>query len=561
MLTRLSIRDIVLIERLDLAFSSGLTVLTGETGAGKSILLDSLGLALGARADTGLVRAGAAQGSVTAVFEPEDGSDLDALLAENGLDTGEGLLILRRVVTADRKSRAFVNDQPVSVGLLRTLGERLVEIHGQHDDTALLQPAGHRDLLDAFGGHAAEVAEAAEAARRLADARAALDAARRAIAEAARDADYLRHVLAELEDLAPEEGEEEGLANARADMMAAEKVAGDLDAALALLSGSGERTSAGIEQMMAAALRRLEAAAQRVPGRLDEAMQGLDRALVEAGEALAALDRARADLAFDPAVLERTEERLFALRAAARKHDVAVDVLPALRDRFAARLADLDRGEARVGELEAARDAAAAAYDAAASALTAARTRAARALEAEVMGELGPLALGKARFAVSVTTDPDAGPAPHGRDRVEFLVATIPGAEPGPLMKIASGGEISRFVLALKVALGRARSAPTLVFDEVDRGIGGATADMVGARLKRLADGAQVLVITHSPQVAARGNRHLRIAKTLTDTGASTDVAALDIDARREEIARMLAGTTVTDAARAAADSLLGDRP
>ena len=556
MLTRLSIRDIVLIERLDIDFGGGLTVLTGETGAGKSILLDALGLALGRRADPGLVRTGASQGSVTAVFEPAEETGVAALLDENGIAC-DGTVILRRVVTADRKSRAYVNDQPVSISMLKTLGDRLVEIHGQHDDTALLQPSGHRALLDAFGGHEAELAEVAEAAEQVSTTLEDLETARSRIARARENADYIRHVLSELDELAPRAGEEDELAGGRADMMAAEKVAGDVDTALAMLMG-GERGAEGVEHVMSAALRRLEMAGSKAPGRLDEAISGLERALTETGEALAALDRARTDLDFDPAALEKAEERLFALRAAARKHDVPVDELPDLRNRFARELEDLDAGEERLAQRESAHSEALGRYEAAADALSRRRAAAARDLEKEVAGELGPLALGKARFQVSVAIPDKTGISANGWDRVEYRVATLPGAEPGPLTRIASGGEIARFVLALKVALGRARSAPTLVFDEVDRGIGGATADKVGVRLKRLAEGSQVLVITHSPQVAARAREHLRIEKAVSDREARTDVARLGARERREEIARMLAGERVTDAARAAAESLIG---
>jgi DNA repair protein RecN (Recombination protein N) len=553
-LRHLAVRDIVLIDRLDLDFASGLSVLTGETGAGKSILLDALGLALGGRADSSLVRHGVEQGSVAAEFAIPPDHPARAIVAEQGLDTEDPeRMVLRRVLGKDGRGRAFVDDQPVSVGLLARIGQSLVEIHGQHDERGLLAPAGHRALLDAFGGLGQDLARMRAAHAAWADAVAALDTAQAELAAARSDEDYLRHVAAELDALAPEAGEEERLAEERHGLMQGEKLGGDLEEAANALDQGG-----GIEARLRSVQRRLERVAERAGGRLDAVLSALERAAVEAGEATAALDAARRALDHDPQRLEQVEERLFALRAAARKHQVTVDELPALAERMRERIASIDTGDVRVRTLAEAEAKARVARAAAVEALTAARKAAAKRLDAGVAKELDALKLGKAQFRTSVEPLPEAQWTAEGGARVAFEVATNPGAPFGPLIKIASGGELARFILALKVVLARAGSAPTLVFDEVDRGIGGAVAAAVGERLSRLAEGAQVLVVTHSPQVAARGANHFRISKDERKGAAFARVTPLDTPARREEIARMLAGAEITEAARAAAGDLMG---
>ncbi|HVJ00510.1 MAG TPA: DNA repair protein RecN [Sphingomonas sp.] len=548
MLSALSIRDVVLIEALDLDFEPGLGVLTGETGAGKSILLDALGLALGARADSGLVRSGAAQAVVTASFAAPPG--IDAILAENGIDIDSGEpLMIRRIVKADGGSRAFVNDSPVSAGLLRDLGTHLVEIHGQHDDRGLLNPRGHRDLLDAFGRiDLAPVADAYRAWRAaddtLAEARAEQEAA-------ARDHDFLAHAVAELRALAPEPGEEEALAARRATMQRGEKIAGDLQAVADLLDGA----EGGLARLRQAA-RILERIAEDHEA-LAEALAALDRAIIEGAAAQDKVDEAAGALAVDPAQLDADETRLFDLRALARKHRVQPDDLPALAEELAARLDRIESGGEGIARLEREAAEAAEAYTAAAESLSDARHEAAARLDAAVMAELAPLKLDAARFRTATSTLPPEQWSPAGRDRVEFEVSTNPGAPFGGLIRIASGGELSRFILALKVALAEEGAAATMVFDEIDRGVGGAVASAIGERLARLAEGAQVLVVTHSPQVAARGGRHLLIAKSHDGIVTRTDVRALDETARREEIARMLSGAEITPEARAQADRLL----
>jgi DNA repair protein RecN (Recombination protein N) len=561
MLTALSIRDVVLIERLDLAFGHGLTVLTGETGAGKSILLDSLGLALGARADAGLVRAGAEQASVTARFAPPGNHPAGALLAEQGLET-EDEIILRRVVTSDGRSRAFVNDQPAGVALLRRLGALLVEVQGQHDQMGLADPSGHAALLDAYGVPPALRADTARAWTGWRAALATLHAAREAIAQAARDQDWLRHAVDELAKLAPREGEEDALAAERQRLQQGEKRAEAIAGALAELAPptQGRMRSPG----PAAALRAAARALQRLapPGAEDSAaapaLAAIERAEEAVAEAETLLTRLGAEAESDPRLLEAAEERLFSLRAAARKHSVAVVDLPALLDTLSSRLAALDTGTQEITALEQAAAAAAAAYRAAAEKLSAARARARGRLERAVATELPPLRLDRARFVVDISSLPEPDWGPAGTESVRFLIATNPGQPPGPLARVASGGELSRLMLALKVVLSADGSIPTLVFDEVDSGVGGATAAAVGERLARVADGVQVLVVTHSPQVAARGRAHLRVSKHAARGRTTTDVTVLGPGARREEIARMLAGETITDAARAAADELLG---
>ncbi|HTG38085.1 DNA repair protein RecN [Sphingomonas sp.] len=551
MLTALSIRDVVLIEALDLDFRAGLGVLTGETGAGKSILLDALGLALGARGDSGLVRHGAAQAVVTASFDVfvTDGP-IAALLADNGLtiEPGEPLMI-RRLVKADGGSRAFVNDQPASAGLLRELGAMLVEIHGQHDDRGLLNPRGHRALLDAFAR--ADTGAVAAAWREWRDAGARLEDARAAQEVAERDREWLAHAVAELTALAPEAGEEERLAARRATMQRGERVASDLTAVADLLDGSD-----GALSRLRQAARILERAGEAHPA-LVEALAAIDRAIVEGASAQDQVDSAADALAFDPAVLEADEARLFELRGLARKHRVQPDDLTTLAEELARRLALVEGGEAGLADLMRAADAAEARYVAAAQALSATRSDAAGRLDAGVAGELAPLKLDAARFRTTVAPLPREQWGADGSDRVEFEVSTNPGAPFAPLMKIASGGELSRFILAMKVALAEEGGARTLVFDEIDRGVGGAVASAIGERLARLATRNQVLVVTHSPQVAARGARHYRIAKSSDGTVTRTGVTPLDADQRREEIARMLSGAEVTPEARAQAERLL----
>ena len=551
MLTSLAIRDVVLIEALELDFGAGLGVLTGETGAGKSILLDALGLALGARADSGLVRQGAAQAVVTASFDtPHDGGPIASLLAENALEIDPGEpLIIRRIVKADGGSRGFVNDQPASAGLLRELAQYLVEVHGQHDDRGLLNPRGHRALLDAFGRcHAGLVAQAYRSWR---DAEDALAVARAEIDAAARDRDYLDHAVAELRQLAPEPGEEELLADRRRSMQRAEKVAEDMVALDDYLAGS----DGGLARLRQAA-RVLERIADAHPA-LGEALAALDRAINEGALAEDQLAAARAALMFDPRALEEDEARLFDLRAMARKHRVQPDELAQLAEDMAARLATIEAGEEGLAQLDRRVTETRAAYEAAADALSTERHAAATRLDVAVAGELAPLKLDAARFRTMIETLPDEQWGPGGKDRVEFEIATNPGAPFAPLTKIASGGELSRFILALKVSLAEEGGAATMIFDEIDRGVGGAVASAIGERLARLADRTQLLVVTHSPQVAARGGQHYFIAKSSDGLVTRTGVIALDSAARREEIARMLSGATITDEARAQAERLL----
>ncbi len=550
MLTALSIRDVVLIESLDLEFGPGLGVLTGETGAGKSILLDALGLALGARADSGLVRRGQAQAVVTVSFDLPAGHPASSLLADNGLEGAAGEpLVIRRIVRSDGGSRALVNDQAASVALLRDLGATLVEIHGQHDDRGLLNPRGHRALLDTFGAIATGEAESAFAAWE--EAETALAAAREALETAARDREWLDHSVAELRKLSPRPGEEEELAAIRSNMQKGARLADDIAAAGQLLEGS----EGGLSLLRQAA-RRLE----RIAGedeRLSEALAALDRALVEAGEAEDRLGAAAEALNCDPARLEEAEARLFDIRAVARKHRTEPDALPALAEDLAARLEALEAGETGLAALERKVADSRAAYEQASARLSALRAEAAGRLDSAVAGELGPLRLDCARFRTVVDPLPEPQWTARGRDRVEFEVSTNPGAPFAPLIRIASGGELSRFILALKVALAEQGGATTMIFDEIDRGVGGAVASAVGERLHRLSEGAQLLVVTHSPQVAARGNRHLLIEKSHDGLVTRTSVHWLDEDKRREEIARMLSGAQVTDEARAQAVRLL----
>jgi DNA repair protein RecN (Recombination protein N) len=551
MLTALSIRDVVLIDALDLDFGDGLGVLTGETGAGKSILLDALGLALGARGDSALVRAGAAQAVVAASFAaPGPESEAELLLTENGIaiEPGEPLLI-RRMVKSDGGSRAFVNDQPASAGLLRDLAATLIEIHGQHDDRGLFNPRGHRALLDAFARLDTDAAGRAYHTWRAAED--ALAAARADQAAAASDRDWLEHAVLELAALAPQPGEEAELAERRATMQRGEKIAGELQGIADLLDGS----EGGLARLRQAA-RMLDRVAGDHPA-LAEALATIDRAIIEGAQAQDNVDQAAAALAFDPARLDADETRLFELRAVARKHRVQPDELAALKDELGERLDRIDSGEAGIAALERRVADTRRAYIAAADALSASRTEAAARLDAAVATELAPLKLDAARFRSVIEALPEPQWSPAGRDRVAFEIATNPGAPFGPLARIASGGELSRFILALKVALAEQGGAATMIFDEIDRGVGGAVASAIGERLARLSAGAQVLVVTHSPQVAARGRHHLLIAKSNDGGVARTGVVALDKAARREEIARMLSGATVTDEARAQAERLL----
>lgn len=552
MLAQLSIRDIVLIDRLDLGFREGLSVLTGETGAGKSILLDGFALALGGRGDGSLVRHGEAQGQVSAVFDLPLDHAARKLAHAQEIDT-DGDLILRRVQYADGRTRAFINDQPVSVQILRMVGAAIVEIHGQHDDRALTDPAQHRAILDGFGGLERQAEAVAEASDTLKRARQALQSQRMRVEAARKEADFLRHAVEELGKLAPQPGEEDALAATRQSMMQAEKVARDLIDAHEAVGGQASPVAT-----LAAVLRRLERRAGQAPELVDPSIAALNTAIIaleEAGETLSAAMRAAE---YDPREQERIEERLFALRAAGRKYDVPVDGLPVLAATMASDLAALDESESSLARLEADLNEAEGAFVARAQALSEARKAAAARLDAAVKAELPPLKLERARFITRVESD-EAARGPEGFDRVEFWVETNPGTRPGPMMKVASGGELSRFMLALKVVLAERGSAPTLVFDEIDTGVGGAVADAIGERLARLAGQVQVISVTHAPQVAAKAGQHFLIAKSAEGEAARTvtRVTALAEQSRREEIARMLAGASITEEARAAAGRLL----
>jgi DNA repair protein RecN (Recombination protein N) len=554
MLARLSIRDIVLIDRLDIDFGAGLAALTGETGAGKSILLDAFALALGARGEAALVREGAEQGQVIAAFELAKDHPARRLLAENDLiadPAAEDELIVRRVQFADGRTRAFINDQPVSVQVLRALGSALVEIHGQHDDRAFVEAATHRALLDAFGG----LEDAAAEVRSLWDERRAREAAvashRAEVERARREAEWLRHAVDELGRLAPQGGEETLLAERRAAMMQAEKSAEDLRATLDAVSGPQSPVPP-----LATAVRRLERRAVQAPALVEPVVKAIDAALTALDEARTHLEHALRVADYDPNELERIEERLFALRAAGRKYNVPVDELAALARRYEGDLALIDAGAERLAALEKESQEIVARYRRAAEALSAARKRAAQKLDKAVNAELKPLKLERAQFSTQIESE---GEGPDGLERVEFWVRTNPGTRPGPLMKVASGGELARFLLALKVVLADRGSAPTLIFDEIDTGVGGATADAIGARLAQLSSGVQVIAVTHAPQVAARAERHYLISKDALAKGkrVATRVTELEAERRREEIARMLAGAEITAEARAAAERLI----
>ena len=552
MLKSLAIRDIVLIERLELAFAPGLSALTGETGAGKSIILDALGLALGDRGDRGLVRAGAEQGSVVAEFETEQAGPLREILDENAIAL-EDELILRRVVTADGRSRAFVNDTPVSGALLRRIGELLVEVHGQFDQRGLLNPQAHRAILDAFGGLAQPVELVRSAYGAWRQAAGEVDSLREQLAVARREEEYLRHREGELADLAPQAGEEEELARRRHALMNREKVVSTLSDALAAVGGDG-----GALARLGAAERRLERSSGLAPELLEPAVGAVSRALIEAGEAEAVLEAALRSLGEDGGTLDQIEERLFALRDAGRKHRVPVEALPGLLEETRDLLQRIDAG---AGDLEVAERAAAEAHEtflASARRLSAGRVTAAARLAKAVEVELPPLRLERAKVRVDLEALPEPQWGADGAERVAFEVCTNPGQPFGPIGKIASGGELSRFMLALKVVLARLDTAATLIFDEIDAGVGGATADAVGERLARLGAERQVLVVTHAPQIAARAHRHYSVGKRVAGGRTHVQVRELAPDERRDEVARMLAGAEVTDAARAAATSLMG---
>ena len=547
MLRQLSIRNIVLVEQLELEFESGLGVLTGETGAGKSILLDALGLALGARADVGLVRAGEDSASVSAELELPASHAAHALLSEQGVEPGTGEpLIVRRLLKSDGGSRAFLGGASVPAGLLRDLGAMAVEIHGQQDDRGLLNPRGHRALLDAFGS--LDLKEVETAWSEVVRIETELLQARTELAAAERDREWLAHASAEIETLSPEKGEEMRLAEERSAMQAGLRAGESLTGLDELLGGSE-----GALSLMRQAVRRIERGGADHP-LLADALAALDRALIEAAEAEDRIGRAAEALAFDPARLQEVEERLFEIRALARKHRVEPEALTALGDRMRSQLAAIETGGEWIGELDRQLLAARESYSEAAGRLNKARKLAADRLDSAVAAELAPLKLDAARFRTAIVA---SEPGPAGTDRIEFEVSTNPGAPFGPLTRIASGGELSRFILSLKVALAEAGTAATMIFDEVDRGVGGAVASAIGERLARLAEDSQVLVVTHSPQVAARASHHYRIEKSHGPGGTITTVRKLSAEERREEIARMLSGASITEEARAQALRLL----
>ncbi len=559
MLTSLAIRDVVLIERLDLAFGPGLSVLTGETGAGKSILLDSLGLALGARSDAGLVRAGAEQASVSAGFALAAGHPVFGALEELGLPRDEDL-VLRRAVARDGRSRAWVNDAPVGAATLKRVGALLVEVQGQHDQMGLADPASHLRLLDAYGISPDLRAEVAARHRAWRAAMERLAEAQRGILDAKREEEFLRHASTELAKLAPREGEEDALAATRHRLQQGEKRAEAIASALSELTPRDRRKDGPAAALRAAAraLQRLLPAGSDAENPANAALAALERAEEALAEGESLLSRLAAEADADPRALEQAEERLFALRGAARKYSVAVVELPGLLAGFRARLAALDSGDAAVAGLTREAAAARTRYVEAAEKLSTARVSAAAGLEAAANAELPPLRLERARFFAAVTRLEEEAWGAAGADTVRFLIATNPGQPPGPLGRVASGGELSRLMLALKVVLVSGSAVSTLVFDEVDSGIGGATAAAVGERVARVAEGVQVLVVTHSPQVAARGAAHLRVSKAVSGGRTETRVEVLGAEERREEIARMLAGEEITPAARAAAGALLG---
>ncbi|MCB2107049.1 MAG: DNA repair protein RecN [Rhodobacteraceae bacterium] len=555
MLTHLSIRDVVLIEALDLDFEAGLTALTGETGAGKSIILDALGLALGARSDSGLIRAGAEKLSVAAGFTVLPRDPVAVLLSDQGIDTDEGQVVLRRVVGRDGRSRAFVNDQSVSAGLLRQLGEHLVEVHGQLETHGLLDPATHMDVLDQFRRSADGDADDQAVAKTYAawiDARDALALAKSDLAQAKAEEEFLRAAVAELDALGPQPGEEQVLAGKRAALRHSEHIVKALNDAKATIAGEMDAEAA-----LRTALGKVARVSDQAAGTLDALKQALERAVIETSEALAQLDQAADGVDAKPDALEKAEERLFALKAAARKYRCSVDELAAVRERMTAQLASVDAGGAQISNLTAKATALGQDYERAAMKLHRARAAAAKKLEKAVAKELPPLKLEKAVFHVAIESVDAAQGTVAGIDRVTFEIAANPGAPPGPLNKVASGGELARVMLALKVVLAGIEAPATMVFDEVDAGISGATAAAVGERLAKLARNLQVLVVTHSPQVAAKASAHWRVTKGSKAGATTTRIETLAAASRREEIARMLAGAKITEEARAAADSLL----
>ncbi|WP_424179231.1 DNA repair protein RecN [Yoonia sp. TsM2_T14_4] len=547
MLRGLDIRDMLIIDRLELAFQPGLNVLTGETGAGKSILLDSLGFVLGWRGRAELVRQGAEQGEVTAWFDLSTDHPARAILRDAGLEV-EDELILRRINTRDGRKTAWVNDRRVSGDVLRALSDTLVELHGQHDDRGLLNPRGHRQMLDAFAGAEGELATTQAAWRALSAARKALAAAEAKVAETRAEEDYLRHAVAELDALSPEAGEEATLDAQRRLMQSAEKIRTDIVRAHEALGLQGA------EGLVNDASRWLQGAADKAEGQLDPALTAIEAMMLSLDDAQRAIETCLDALTFDPFALEQAEERLFAIRGLARKHDVLPDDLRGFADDLRGRLAVLDGSSGDLQALAAQVQCAQAAYDAAAANLRAKRQGAARKLDLAMAAELAPLKMERAVFTTEIT---DADSGPDGGDAVAFTVATNPGAPTGPINKIASGGELSRFLLALKVCLTQEADGLTMIFDEIDRGVGGATADAVGRRLAELAQGGQVLVVTHSPQVAALGGHHWRVEKHQRADATLSTVVRLDAAARIDEIARMLSGDTVTDAAREAAKALI----
>ena len=549
MLRALDVRDMLIIDRLELTFQPGLNALTGETGAGKSILLDSLGFVLGWRGRAELVRQGSAQGEVVAVFELPEDHPAHAVLAEAGLPGGEEL-ILRRVNTAEGRKTAWINDRRCSGEVLRTLSETLVELHGQHDDHGLLNSRGHRAMLDAYAGAGEQLATVRAAWSEMSRAGKSLVETESALAAMRTEEEFLRHSVTELDQLAPQPGEDVELDARRRMMQGAERIRDDVARAFALLGGDGA------EGAMSDALRWLESVTDNAGGQLEEPIAALGRALIELGEAQDGMNTCLQALDFNPSDLEQTEERLFAIRALVRKHDVGPDDLGGLADTLRDQLNRLEAGDADLADKRAAVAAAQVAYDIAATALSDARRKSASALDKAVMVELAPLRMERAVFRTELAP---ADPGPEGTDAVAFTVATNPGAPSGPLNKIASGGELSRFLLALKVCLSGDDSARTMIFDEIDRGVGGATADAVGRRLAALAQGGQVLVVTHSPQVAARAAHHWRVQKQVTGDQTLSSVVPLADPDRVDEIARMVAGDTVTDEARAAARALLED--
>ena len=551
MLLALSIRDIVLIHSLSIDFEGGLGILTGETGAGKSILLDALSLALGRRGDAGLVRAGTKQGAVTATFKPGKDHPVFSLLQDQGLAV-EPEIMVRRVITADGRSKAFINDEPVTVGFLRRVGEALVEVHGQHDDRGLLNPKGHRALLDAFGVHGKLLADCEKNYQAWKAAKKELKKLKKSLAQKKAEEDFDRHALEEIAALDPKTGEEEQLAEQRTLMMQGEKSAGQIDDIKALLSGDEP-----VDSRIRSALRRLERLPEELKEHLKPTLEALEAAASGAEEGMLQLEKTSQILEGDTGKLESTEERLFELRALARKHKCQVSDLPALGLALQVKLADLEAGGETLHELE--KDVAVKRekFEKAAGLLSKARHTAAAKLDKGVVRELKPLKLEKARFRSVLKPLEVEDWGPEGAERVEFEVSTNPGAPFGALLRIASGGELARFILALKVVLAEAGSAPTLIFDEVDRGVGGAVADAVGERLAALAETSQVLVVTHSPQVAARAASHWQIGKKHVNGDTTTIVKKLDAKTRQEEIARMLSGAEVTDKARAAAESLI----